>query len=193
MEGYLGSRWINEPLRVFDCAFEVDAAVAIVLAADDVAEALTETPVWLVGSTASQSRGRWDGWEDLTAMYSTVAGPRLWEKTRRRPADVDVACMYDCFSYTVMATMEGFGFCDVGQVGTYFADGRATYGGDVVVNPHGGLLSEGYVHGLNHYFEAVLQLRDDAGPRQVREATVALVTSGMGPFGGANLFSSERP
>ena len=75
--------------------------------------------------------------------------------------------MYDCFTYTVMATMEGFGFCEKGEVGEFFADGRATYGGDVVVNPHGGLLSEGYIHGLNHHYEAALQLRHSAGVRQV--------------------------
>jgi len=109
------------------------------------------------------------------------------------PADMDVACMYDCFTYTVMATMEGFGFCEKGEVGKYFSTGRATYGGDVVVNPHGGLLSEGYIHGLNHHYEAALQLRHAAGVRQVDDAQLALVTAGGGPFGGANVYSREKP
>ena len=92
-------------------------------------------------------------------MYSHVAGPKLWERTGLKPADIEVALMYDCFTYTVMATMEDYGFCEKGEVGKSFATGRATYGGDVVVNPHGGLLSEGYIHGLNHHYESTLQLR----------------------------------
>jgi acetyl-CoA acetyltransferase len=106
---------------------------------------------------------------------------------------MDVALMYDCFTYTVMATMEDFGFCGKGEVGKYFAEGKATYGGEVVVNPHGGLLSEGYLHGLNHHFEAVLQLRGEAGERQVKNARLALVTAGAGPFGGAVVYSDDQP
>ena len=77
------------------------------------------------------------------------------------------------------------------SVGDFFRAGRATYGGDVVVNPHGGLLSEGYLHGLNHHYEAVLQLRGDAGERQVAGAQRALVTAGAGPFGGALVYGTE--
>jgi acetyl-CoA acetyltransferase len=101
--------------------------------------------------------------------------------------------MYDFVTYTVMATMEDYGFCGKGEVGDFYREGRATYGGDIVVNPHGGLLSEGYVHGLNHHYEAVLQLRGEAGARQVPDARRALVTAGGGPYGGAVVYSAERP
>jgi len=100
--------------------------------------------------------------------------------------------MYDCYTYTVMATMEDYGFCEKGEVGDFYRAGRATYGGDIVVNPHGGLLSEGYIHGLNHHYEAVLQLRGDAGDRQVPHAETALVTAGAGPFGGALVYATGR-
>jgi acetyl-CoA acetyltransferase len=193
MESYLASRWIAEPFRVHDCTSEVDGAVAILLVAEDVARDAAKPPVWLVGSANSQSGSGFTAWDDPSEMYSRTVGPRLWERTGLRPADMDLACMYDCFTYTVMATMEGYGFCEKGQVGPYFAEGRATYGGDVVVNPHGGLLSEGYIHGLNHHFEATLQLRGEAGARQVPGAELALVTAGGGPFGGANVFSKEHP
>jgi acetyl-CoA acetyltransferase len=106
---------------------------------------------------------------------------------------MDFACMYDCFTYTVMATIEDYGFCAKGEVGDFFREGRATYDGDVVINPHGGLLSEGYIHGLNHYFEAALQLRGHAGERQVDGARLALVTAGAGPYGGASVLSAEQP
>ena len=84
-------------------------------------------------------------------------------------------------------------FRERGEVGAFFRDGHATYGGDIVINPHGGLLSEGYIHGLNHHYESTLQLRGDAGVRQVDGAEVALVTAGGGPYGGANVYSTVKP
>jgi acetyl-CoA acetyltransferase len=193
MEQYLAGRWINEPFRVYDCSYEVDGAVAILITAADVAADTAQPPMWLVGSSNSQSGAGWTGWDDMTTMYARTAGPRLWNRTGLTAQDMDVALMYDCFTYTVMATMEGYGFCPPGDVGQFFAEGRATYGGDVVVNPHGGLLSEGYLHGLNHHYEAALQLRGKAGARQVDAAKLALVTAGGGPYGGANIYSRDRP
>lgn len=193
MEQYLAGRWVNEPFRVYDCSYEVDGAVAILITAADVAADTAQPPMWLVGSSNSQSGAGWTGWDDMTSMYARTAGPRLWNRTGLTAQDIDVALMYDCFTYTVMATMEGYGFCLPGDVGQFFAEGRATYGGDVVVNPHGGLLSEGYLHGLNHHYEAALQLRGHAGVRQVDAARLALVTAGGGPYGGANIYSRDRP
>lgn len=192
MDDYLAARWINEPLRLFDCAFEADGACALVVTTADRAADLRHRPVRLLASAESHAGGgSWDQWGDLTTMYSARAAPLLWSRSGLGPGDVDVACMYDCFTYTVMVTMEDFGFCPKGEVGPYFAEGRATYGGEVVVNPHGGLLSEGYIHGMNHHYEAVLQLRGDAGHRQVDGAEVALVTAGAGPYGGAVLYGGE--
>ena len=193
MDDYLAGRWVNEPFRIFDCAYEVDGAVAILLTSADVLASSRQPAVWLVGSADSQSGTGWTEWDDPTAMYSRDAAPRLWARTGLGPDDMDLACMYDCFTYTVMATVEDYGFCGKGEVGEFFATGRATYGGDVVINPHGGLLSEGYIHGLNHYFEAALQLRGQAGDRQVPEARLALVTAGAGPYGGASVLGAEQP
>jgi acetyl-CoA acetyltransferase len=193
MDDYLAGRWIAEPFRVYDCTSEVDGSVAILVAGEELARDCAQPPVWLAGSANSQSGAGWTSWDDPTEMYSRTVGPRLWDRTGLRPSDMDLACMYDCFTYTVMATMEGYGFCEKGAVGEFFAKGQATYGGEVVVNPHGGLLSEGYIHGLNHHFEAALQLRGAAGVRQVPDAGLALVTAGGGPFGGANIYSKEHP
>ena len=193
MDDYMAGRWINEPFRIFDCAYEIDGAVAILIVGRELAASLRQPPVWLVGSGDSQSGRGWTEWDDPTQMYSRYAAPRLWNRTGLSANDMDVACMYDCFTYTVMATMEDFGFCEKGGVGEFFANGQATYGGDVVVNPHGGLLSEGYIHGLNHYYEAALQLRGQGGERQVPDAKLALVTAGAGPYGGASVLSSEEP
>lgn len=193
LDDYFAGRWINEPFRIYDCTAEVDGAVAVVITSAEVAADCAQPPVWLVGSSNTQSGSGWANWPDPTTMYAAVAGPRLWERTGLRPQDMELACVYDCFTYTVMASLEGFGFCEPGSVGAFYAEGRATYGGDVVVNPHGGLLSEGYIHGLNHHYESTLQLRGQAGERQVEGASLALVTAGGGPYGGANVYSRERP
>lgn len=192
IDDYLAGRWVVEPFRVFDCCYEVDGAVALVLTSAERASDLPHRPVHpLAVADANGGGGSVDQWDDLTSMYSRDAAPRLWRKVGLGPEDMDVALMYDCFTYTVMSTFEDFGFCGKGEVGDYFREGRATYGGDVVVNPHGGLLSEGYLHGLNHHFEAVLQLRGDAGERQVDGAETALVTAGAGPYGGALVYGVE--
>ena len=193
MDEYLAGRWIAEPFRIFDCTSEVDGACAVLLVGEDLAKDVKTTPIWLLGSSNAQSGSGWMNWDDPTRMYARSAGPKIWERTGLRPEDMDLACMYDCFTYTVMATMEGYGFCERGEVGAFFREGRATYGGDVVVNPHGGLLSEGYIHGLNHHYESTLQLRHEAGIRQVERAELALVTAGGGPYGGANVYSRTKP
>ena len=192
MDDYLATRWVHEPLRLLDCTMEVDGAVAIVITTLDRARDLPHPPVRMHAAAESHGQGgSWDQWADPSVMFSHFAAPTLWERAGMGPADSDVACIYDCFTYTVMAVMEDFGFCDKGEVGDFFAGGRATYGGDVVVNPHGGLLSEGYIHGMNHHYEAVLQLRRAAGSRQVPDAANALVTAGAGPYGGAIIYTGE--
>ncbi|MDO8731854.1 MAG: nonspecific lipid-transfer protein [Actinomycetota bacterium] len=193
IDDYLASRWICDPFRLFDCTYEVDGAVAIVITSAERAKDLPHKSAFILGAAdANRFAGSPYQWDDMTTMFSRDTAPKLWARTGLGPNDIDVACMYDCFTFTVMATFEDFGFCEKGEVGDYFREGRATYGGDVVVNPHGGLLSEGYIHGMNHHYEAVLQLRGDAEDRQVDGAETALVTSGAGPFGGALVYGTSQ-
>jgi acetyl-CoA acetyltransferase len=193
LDHYLAGRWINEPLRVYDCAYEVDGACAVLVTSAQAARGMRQPPVRIApgANDWTHSGGSWEQWPDLTEMFSAKVASRLWLASGLVPDDVDIACIYDCFTYTVMAALEDFGFAPKGAVGDFFRDGRATYGGDVVVNPHGGLLSEGYLHGLNHHVEAVVQLRGGAGERQVDGAEVALVTGGSGPFGGAVAYTVD--
>lgn len=192
IDDYMESRLVFDPFRVPDCCYEVDGSVALVLTSEDRAADLPHRPVRILGQADSFGYGgSVDEFDDLTCMYSWDAARRLWSKTGLRAQDMDLALMYDCFTYTVMATFEDYGFCGKGEVGDFFRAGRATYGGDVVVNPHGGLLSEGYLHGLNHHYEAVLQLRGDAGRRQVPDARLALVTAGAGPYGSSLVYGNE--
>ncbi|MET0370010.1 MAG: acetyl-CoA acetyltransferase [Sphingobium sp.] len=188
MDDYLAARWIYEPFRLFDCALEADGACAILVTTRERARDLARHPVAMLDQETFMSRNP-DTWSDMTRLFSAHAAPPLWERTGLGPKDMDLACIYDCFTFTTVGVIEDYGFCEKGGTGDYYAGGRATYGGDCVINPHGGLLSEAYIHGMNHHYEAVLQLRGDAGVRQVPDAQLALVTAGTGPYGGGLIYA----
>ena len=101
------------------------------------------------------------------------------------PDDVDVASIYDCFTYSVLTQLEGFGFCPPGEGGAFVRDGNVALDGKLPVNTHGGMLSEAYIHGLNGAVEMVSQLRGDAGARQVPGAEIALASGFGGTTGSA--------
>jgi acetyl-CoA acetyltransferase len=188
MEKYLASRWIYDPFRLYDCALEADGACAILVTSRERARDLKQTPVQMLDEETFMGRYP-DSWEDFGHLFSAKCAPPLWERTGLKPSDMDFACIYDCFTFTTVGVIEDYGFCGKGETGDYYRSGKATYGGDVVMNPHGGLLSEAYIHGMNHHYEAVLQLRHQAGERQVEDAKVALVTAGTGPFGGGLIYA----
>ena len=98
--------------------------------------------------------------------------------------DIDVAELYDAFTPLVLIQLEDYGFCKKGDAAAFVADGTTALGGRLPVNTHGGFLSEGYVHGLNHVAEAVAQLRGTCGLRQVEGAEVALSTGQPGYVAG---------
>jgi acetyl-CoA acetyltransferase len=192
MDDYRASPMVSTPLRIVDCSLEVDGACAVVMTTLDRARDCAHPPVVIRAGEGSFNAGvSFNDWPDFTQMFSHRIADRFWAMAGIGPSDVDVACIYDCFTYTVMTVMEGMGFFKPGEGGDFFRDGRATYGGDVVVNPHGGLLSEGYIHGFNHHLEAVTQLRGDAGSRQVADCRTVLVTGGGGPSGGAFLYTRD--
>ncbi len=188
MDDYLNSRWIYEPFRLFDCALEADGACALLVTTKERARDLKQKPIKMLAETTFMMPFT-DQWPDMTVLYSSRIAPKLWDMTGLGPKDMDFACIYDCFTYTTMGTVEDFGFCEKGECGRYYASGRASYGGDCVMNPHGGLLSEAYIHGLNHHYEAVLQLRNQAGERQVKDSELCLVTAGAGAFGGGLIYA----
>jgi acetyl-CoA acetyltransferase len=185
MEQYLSSRWVVEPLRLFDCCLETDAAVALVVTSAERARDLARPPVLI--SAASYGSGPTlfsNGNRDITTSAAANLAPRLFEMAGLTPADVDVAELYDAFTPLVLVQLEDYGFCAKGEAAAFVADGQTAPGGRLPVNTHGGHLSEGYVHGLNHAAEAVTQLRGEAGARQVPDATVALSTAQPGYVAG---------
>jgi acetyl-CoA acetyltransferase len=126
-------------------------------------------------------------WPDFTTMYPALFADAAFRMAALQRSDVDVALLYDAFTFAVISMVEDLGFVGKGEGGAFVEDGHIRLGGSLPVNPNGGLLSEGYVHGLNNLIEAVRQLRGQAGARQVPDAEVAVVTGGEGARGGVLL------
>lgn len=185
LDDYLASPWIVEPFRLLDCCLETDGAVAVVLASAERARDLRRRPILIRSATWGSGFTLYSNQQpDLTTTAARAMAPRLWSQAGVGPSDVDLALLYDCFSYTVLVQLEDYGFCPKGEGGPMVEGGATRIGGRLPVNTHGGFLSEGYVHGLNHVCEAVSQLRGDAGARQVAGAEVALCTAQPGYVSG---------
>lgn len=186
---YLDARMISTPFGLYDCDVPCDGAVAIVVSRAEVAGDLAQPPVLVeaVGTHLGE-RLSWD--QGSLVHEPLVDGPaaHLWTRTDMKPKDVDVACLYDGFSFNCLSWIEALGFCERGEGGAYIEGGtRIRAGGDFVLNPHGGQLSAGRLHGYGFFHEAVVQLRRAAGERQVEGAEVALVSTGGGHPGGCVL------
>ena len=186
MEDYLASPWVAEPLRRLDCCLESDAAVALVVTSTARAAALRQPAVLISGFATGGGITLYNA--GRTALIPSAArdlAPRLYASAGIGPGDVDIAELYDAFTFLVPLQLEDYGLVPAGGVGPFILDGGTGPGGRLPVNTHGGHLSEGYVHGLNHVAEAVTQLRGTAEDRQVPGAAVALVSSQPGYVGGA--------
>ncbi|MEU8355255.1 acetyl-CoA acetyltransferase [Nonomuraea sp. NPDC048882] len=181
LDDYLASRWIAEPFRLLDCCLETDGACAVVVTTAERARSLRRPPVLVSGAAWGGGTSHLSlAGADPTVTAAAALAPRLYAQAGLGPEEVDVAELYDCFTYSVIVQLEDYGFCAKGEGGPYVESGATALDGALPVNTHGGFLSEGYVHGLNHVAEAVSQLRGDAGDRQVPGAEVALSTSQPG-------------
>lgn len=173
-DGYVNSRMIAEPLRLFDICLETDGACAMVLVSVERARDLPNKPVYIM--SADQSLAPWYGnnfnfyRDDFGRLAPRTSSERLFGRAGVKPSDIDVAAIYEASSYQVLATLETTGFCDWGEGGAFYKSGA------LPINTHGGHLSEAYIHGQNHFNEAVRQLRGTAA-NQVEGAEIALVTN----------------
>ena len=193
LEDYYASRMITTPFRLFDCDAPVDGSTAVIVSTVDHAKNV-DHPVARVEAVGTALRGRpsWDQYEDSTSMAARDAGAHLWERTDLKPGDVDIAELYDGFSFLTMTWLEALGFCGKGESGPFVEGGhRIARDGELPLNTHGGQLSAGRLHGFGFIHEAVLQLRGEAGDRQVthKPVEVAAVGNGGGPIAGALLLS----
>jgi acetyl-CoA acetyltransferase len=178
IDDYLGSRMISSPICLYDCDVPVDGATAIVVSAAGTASGL-RAPV-RIEAMAGVVDGRplWDQWADMGRVGHGAAAA-MWARTDLRPADVDVAQLYDGFTIEAVWWLEAMGFCGTGEAGAFVEGGkRITFGGELPLNTWGGQLSGGRLHaGFGHIAEAVRQLRGEAGDRQVAGAQVAAVSN----------------
>ena len=184
-DDYLASPWIAEPFRLPDCCLETDVGVAVLVCSAERARDLRQRPVLIDGATWGGGATLFSiGEPDLNVSGARHMAPRLYGMAGLSPSDVDVAMLYDCFTFAVLLQLEDYGFCERGEAGDFVLSGATRLSGNLPVNTHGGFLSEGYAHGMNHVVEAVLQLRGQAGARQVSDANIALSTGAPGYVGG---------
>ena len=143
--------------------------------------------------TALRGRPSWDQFDDLTTMALRDASAMLWNRTELTHADVDVAELYDGFSFIALAWLEALGFCGKGEGGPFVDGGtRIALDGQIPLNTQGGQLSGGRLHGFGFLHEACLQLRGEAGARQVPGLPqVAVAAAGCGPLGGCLLLTRD--
>jgi acetyl-CoA acetyltransferase len=177
LDEYRRSRWVVEPFHLFDCCLVSNGGLAVIVTAAERARELPRRPVYLWGMGQGHPGG--DPAETLTSG-APLAKEQAFRMADVTLADVDVVELYDCYSFTVLVTLEDYGFCKKGEGGPFVADGAIGPGGSLPVNTGGGQLSSFYMWGMTPVSEAVIQLRGDGGERQVADAKIALVSGNGG-------------
>ncbi|MDB5583549.1 MAG: lipid-transfer protein [Bradyrhizobium sp.] len=184
LEEHQNSRWVAPPvLRLYDCCQESDGGVALVITSLDRARDLKQTPVEIKGAVQTLMFN-----EEVISNYyygdlarmpaaETIAR-RIRETTGLSPSDCDVAMLYDAFTPEIFKQLEGYGYCGIGEAKDYIKEGNLELDGRSPLNPNGGLIGEGYIHGMNNITEGVRQLRGSAA-NQVKSVDHVFVASGM--------------
>ena len=176
------SRWIAEPsIRMFDCCQETDGAIALVVTSRERAAAMPHPPVAIAavaGAGLFEQEIASDHYRpDLSVMESSVVlARRLFDDAGFRRDEIDLAMIYDAFSPILLMQLEALGFCGFGEAKDFIADGNLAHHGALPCNTNGGLIGEGYIHGLNMVTEAVRQIRGTAA-NQLSTVDVALVSA----------------
>ncbi len=198
LDDYLAARPVSDPFGLLDCDVPIDGSIAVVVSTAGHAADAPHPAVHVASLGKAPGTGGWDQRPDYPNMASIEAARDLWSHTDLGPGDVDIAELYDGFTYLTFAWLEALGLCGIGEAGP-FVEGaaRIALDGELPLNTYGGQLSAGRMHGYWVLHEACLQLRGEAGERQVGRAgtstttapEVAVVSNGGGPIAGCMLLT----
>ena len=178
LDDYRAGRVITHPLRIYDYCLETDGAMAMVIVSQEKARQLSGKAVDVLAAGQYIFPGSVPMYLYAEKTYSLApegAAQQLFGRAGLSASDIDVAMIYDATSMMVPIALEDFGFIGRGEAADFLSSGGNGPGGPLPVNTHGGLLSEGYFHGLNTIAEGVRQLRGDSH-NQVEGAETAFVT-----------------
>ena len=194
-DDYHDSRWISWPFHLFDCCLVTDAGGAYVVTTEERARDLKQKPVFILAAAEGHDHGMISQMPDLTRTWARYTGPTALSQSGLSHNDIDLAMIYDSFTYTVLATLESLGFCGAGEGADFVANQRTAPGGDFALNTSGGGLS--YTHsgmyGMFLVLEAVRQLRGECGDRQLENPKTCLIngTGGALSSTGTVILSTE--
>jgi acetyl-CoA acetyltransferase len=181
LDDYHRSRWIIEPLHLLDCCLVSNGAVAVIVSSAEDARNMPQPPVyiWGMGQGHPGDPGRTGSdWETETG--GKIAAKTAYAMAGVGPGDIDVCELYDCYTYTVLVTLEDYGFCKKGEGGAFVEDGKLGPGGSLPTNTGGGELSAYYMWGMTPLSEAIIQGRGAGGGRQAPKNDVILCTGNGG-------------
>jgi acetyl-CoA acetyltransferase len=181
VDDHQSSRWVVEPLRLLDCCLVSNGGIAVIVTSADRARDLPRPPVHIWGWGQGHPGHRLERGSDFGLWTgAAISGPAAMAMAGVTPADVDLCQIYDCYTYTVLVSLEDYGFCPKGEGGPFAASGALGPGGSLPVNTGGGQLSAYYMWGMTPLSEAVIQARGDGGDRQVPRTDVILVSGNGG-------------
>jgi len=175
------SRWIVEPFHLLDCCLVSNGGVAVIVTTAERATSLAQAPVYVLGWAQSHP-GRYLRRNTDFGLVSgaATAGPAALAMAQREVADVDVVELYDCYTFTVLLTLEDYGFCPKGEGGPFAASGVLGPAGKLPLNTGGGQLSGYYMWGMTPLSEAIIQARGSGGARQAAVHDTVLVSGNGG-------------
>lgn len=178
LEDYHTSRWVIEPLHLFDCCMVNNGAVAVIVTTAERARSLKQPPVYILGmGQGHPGNPRRAGYENEVNTGAVLAKQSAFRMAGISNDDVDVCEFYDCYTYTTLVTLEDYGFCRKGEGGPFVSDGKLAPGGSLPTNTGGGMLSGYYMWGMTPVSEGIIQARGQGGARQAPKHDVVLVSS----------------
>ncbi|OBH12619.1 thiolase family protein [Mycobacterium sp. E1747] len=191
MADYLSARPVSTPFGLLDCDVPIDGSIAVVVSHAEYARDCPHRAVAVEAIGGSDGAGGWFHRDDYPKMAMSDAAAQMWSRTDLKPADLLVAELYDGFTYLTLAWLEALGVCGDGESGPFVEGGaRIARDGDLPLNTYGGQLSAGRMHGYWALHEGCLQLRGEAGERQVSpRPDVGVVSVGGGPVAGCMLLT----